>query len=319
MGRVMISRHGVGAVVVMGLALLSVASAADETLSGVWGSPLYRVQLTVSESNVTGTFTSLADPSAPPGTIAGEIQKDGRGFTAVWTFPLGSDTGTFKTSLRFAANGDVLTGFRSTSDGEPAAFALHRAVNGRVPVPVGPDDRGETRTRLTPTPRVYTLDGPSASVLLAQQYDHDHVLIRLNVTWTSPGSILDTVGIRAAAVGSFCLNVDAQGQIVLQVYAPALASGGKIANGWHLLTSSVRTVAGAPFEVTVAHRPEDWSLSVAAGGETRSVALALPMAPSGAPVYLGDFPGDDNFPASYNPHRGFSGHAEVVAFLGKTK
>ena len=48
MGRVMISRHGVGAVVVMGLALLSVASAADETLSGVWGSPLYRVQLTVS-------------------------------------------------------------------------------------------------------------------------------------------------------------------------------------------------------------------------------------------------------------------------------
>ena len=102
MGSVTISRRDLGAVLAMGLAFLTVAGASGQTLFGLWGSPLYRVQLVVSGSSVTGTFTPAADPKAPPGNIVGQVQKDGRGFTAQWTLPLGSDTSSFSTWLSFA-------------------------------------------------------------------------------------------------------------------------------------------------------------------------------------------------------------------------
>ena len=117
--------------IVIGAVLLAAAASAQAP-AGLWGSSLYRVQLQVSGGSVSGTFASLDDPQAPPGSIAGRIEADGRAFTADWTFSAGEDTGTFKTWLNFADRDGLLTGYRWTEEALPTAFSLHRAVGGQL-------------------------------------------------------------------------------------------------------------------------------------------------------------------------------------------
>jgi cell division septation protein DedD len=151
--------------------LLVCASATAQTLPGLWSSTLYRVELTVSGSAVTGTFSWLEDPEAPPGTISGQLQPDGRVFVADWTYTTGNaavgreavcaperhdggnrntfadkfekwlahipevaETGIFKTALTLSVDGEVLIGYRWTEEAQPTQFALHRAVNGELVV-----------------------------------------------------------------------------------------------------------------------------------------------------------------------------------------
>jgi hypothetical protein len=121
--------------------LLAAHAASAQALAGLWGSSLYRAELTLSGTSVSGTFTSLADPKAPPGRIAGRLEKDGRTLTAEWTFSVGAETAAFSTWLALGDRDDVLVGYRWSGDGEPTAFALHRAINGQVPV-TGTDEAG---------------------------------------------------------------------------------------------------------------------------------------------------------------------------------
>ena len=158
------------AALTMMIGLLIVENAASaQTPEGLWSSTLYRVELKVSGGTVSGTFTSLDDPQAPPGRIAGRIEADGRAFTADWSFTAGEDAGTFKTWLNFRDRDGLLTGYRWTEEALPTAFALHRAVDGRlvdvigeesvddgtaVSTPVGPPTTtpgGTTPTKPTPT------------------------------------------------------------------------------------------------------------------------------------------------------------------------
>jgi hypothetical protein len=131
------------------LSLLATSCAVAQNLAGVWGSPLYRAELTVSGRSVSGTFTSVENPQAPAGTITGQLQADGRTFTAEWTCTVGQDTSVFQTWLSFAAKGAVLNGYRWTDEATPTSFSLHRAVNGQVPVLVdqGGSDSGNTATK----------------------------------------------------------------------------------------------------------------------------------------------------------------------------
>jgi hypothetical protein len=116
----------------LALLLLGMTGAGAQGLAGLWGSTLYRVELTVTGTKVTGTFTSLDAPQAPAGKIAGQLQPGGEAFLADWAYPGGAETGSFKTSLNAAAAGRVLNGYRWMEDGWPAHFALHRAVNGQL-------------------------------------------------------------------------------------------------------------------------------------------------------------------------------------------
>jgi hypothetical protein len=326
--------------------LLAAAKPAStqSSMAGLWGSPLYRVEINAAGSTVTGTFTPLADQSAVAGTISGKIGGDGKVLAARWTQLVGGDSITFTTSLRLSADGSLLSGYRFSASGQPASFSLHRAVNGQVPMPIGPDELAKNTatsrpaserpaTTVTPAPGTtpapattpaalgaLRFDSPAASVLLAREYDHDRFDIRLRVTWTQPGSILDMVGIAGAPVGSFCVLVDAEGLITLQVYAPSRQSAMRNASGWHLLVNPVRTKPGESVDITVNHTPQLWQLSVAtAGGARRTIALGLPVPASGQPLFLGDFPGDNNFAASYHPLRGFVGSAELMSFVGKVR
>ena len=127
-------RHRDAARLVLLLAgwLLLTATAFAQSLPGLWGSSFYQVQLSVSGTTVTGTFTSLDDPQAPAGKIIGRLEPRGRAFTADWTFPTGPETGAFKTYLSLGSLDGVLSGYRWTEEAQPTSFALHREVNGAL-------------------------------------------------------------------------------------------------------------------------------------------------------------------------------------------
>jgi hypothetical protein len=126
------------------LLLGGTASAVSPSLSGVWGSALYRVDLTIVNGAVSGTFTQVETPQAPPGKITGQMQPGGQSFTALWTFPAGPYEASFTTQLSLAGRGSMLSGYRWTEETDPTAFGLHRAINGQVPATVSEADGSGT-------------------------------------------------------------------------------------------------------------------------------------------------------------------------------
>lgn len=428
--------------------ILAASCASAQTLPGLWGSVHYRVQLAVSGTTVSGTFTSLEDPKAPPGKITGQVLPGGQAFTATWTPAAGPEAGGFSTSLKLAGKDSLLTGYRWTEETLPTSFALHRAVNGQLVqlldpaeqqvtggtdagtgtgattptgepsatlvmcrrlqdgqpvdpgatvfiapdktagpeadsvvavvtysgmaqgttwecnwkrdgkwvirhphVVTGPDDKYATmrwnpqKLEVTPGNYVVTIDyngkelarqefkivaageaerppddmlsfdTPAASSLLAKQYDRNSFQIQVEAMWLKPGFILGTVGINAAAVGSFCVMVDDRGILRLQVYAPQHKSPAKTANGWHVVPAKAPMPAGTLCELTVSRDPQRWQLRIVADGHPQQdLSVALPVPASGEPVYLGDFPGDNNWPGS---NTGFTGKVRILDFVGK--
>jgi hypothetical protein len=125
------------------LFLMASGYTSAQEFAGLWGSSLYRVELKVDGTNVTGTFTLAQDTHSPTGTISGQLRHDRRSFTATWTMPTGVDNWNCSTWLGFAARDGLLTGYRWSDETEPAAFALHRAIDGQVPVLTGPDGDGD--------------------------------------------------------------------------------------------------------------------------------------------------------------------------------
>ena len=122
----------------VGAAFLAYATqeAPAQGFAGVWGSALYRAEFTVAGTAISGTFVLRENRKAPSGKIAGHLQKDGRTFVADWSAPVGNETAVFKTWLTLGGRDDQLVGYRWNEDGEPTAFALHRAVDGAIPEPI---------------------------------------------------------------------------------------------------------------------------------------------------------------------------------------
>ncbi|MBU0608589.1 MAG: hypothetical protein KKI08_11940 [Armatimonadetes bacterium] len=134
----------------LGLLLVVAAGAQAQGLGGLWGSPLYRVQLAVSGSTVSGTFALLDNPQAPPGKIVGQVRPGGKSFVADWTFTAGPDVATFKTCLELTGRNALLNGYRWTEETPPTSFALHRAVNGQLVATVSEDNPIGATTGVTP-------------------------------------------------------------------------------------------------------------------------------------------------------------------------
>ena len=222
------------------------------------------------------------------------------------------------------------TGWQSHSLTSPTAltpgrYHLSLLVNGKSAAERDVTVRaagGGTTTTTTTTPQAlatFALTGPSSVGTLAKQYDRYRFGVKLGVTWTKPGTILDTVGINAAPVGSFTILVDGTGKLHLQVYAPAAGSSYKQSNGWHVLPSPVALKAGQYGEVTLTYEKEQWELRVSASGQQQTVALSLPVPLSGEPIYVGDFPGDNNWPATLTPNRGITGTVKVINVIGRSE
>ena len=125
---------------IVAIASMLAQVALAQGISGQWGSPLYKVQLSVTGATVSGTFTSLLDSDGASGTISGRLQDGGKLFQAEWTRPMGAGQGSFNTLLALDAEGRSLVGYRWNEGFDPTGFALHRAVDGEIPQMVDVDD-----------------------------------------------------------------------------------------------------------------------------------------------------------------------------------
>ncbi|MFO7947000.1 MAG: hypothetical protein R6V19_09300 [Armatimonadota bacterium] len=131
------------ALTVCALAMSATAFALLVTPEGLWSSSLYRVNISVSGRDVSGSFALLDDPDAPPGQIEGELRDDGT-FLATWTVTERNETGSFQTLLDFSYRDGLMTGYRWTDETMPTQFSLRRAVDGKLVQPLTEDDVDES-------------------------------------------------------------------------------------------------------------------------------------------------------------------------------
>jgi hypothetical protein len=152
------------------------------------------------------------------------------------------------------------------------------------------------------------------NLLLGSDYPATDVRCSLRVTMEQPGTVLDTVGLGAAKRGSWALTVNPDGQVQFQVHDPGATSNVNM-GGWHVLRSQTRLAAGRPVQIDVAVAGGQMRLAVDRKLEAQA---DLVTSLSRQPVYLGDFPGDQSFPANLKPARGLIGTMEVL-YLGEAR
>lgn len=296
-----------------------------QELSGLWGSALYRVELNVAGNKITGSYSFREHPQEPAGKIQGQLLKDGRCFVAEWTHSAGPDLGRFQTYLELDSRGQFLRGWRWTEETEPILFVLRRAVQGDL-LDVLQEAEGEEAKDTTQKDAgqdvppfsgfEIKLTDAAASVLLAHAYDVKNFGLRLAINWEKPGMIIDTVGVNAAAPGSFSAGVDGQGIVRLQIFAPQHNSPHKEASGWHIVSSRLPAKRGEWTTIAVQHTPAQWKFSVASSGQNEEMILSLPVAASGQPLYVGDFPGDAHWPPPVQTKTGMTGFVRVLSAEG---
>ncbi len=167
----------------------------------------------------------------------------------------------------------------------------------------------------TPTPgrtvRQIRFGRKTDADLLSNSYPRTGVRMSFGVNYSQGGTIVDTVGLNAAPVGSFSLSVQPDGRVQFQVYDPKTASAGRISNGWHLLKSRTRLVPGRDYAVEVIVANGLYTLKI---NGTREAELDLPTRLSGQPIYLGDFPGDASWGPKYNIHQSIIGTVTLDYF-----
>jgi len=149
---------------IVAIASMLAQVALAQGISGQWGSPLYKVQLSVTGATVSGTFTSLLAPDGASGTISGTLQKGREIFQAEWRQEMGAGHGGFRTLLALGNEGGVLVGYRWNEGGYPTSFALHRAVDGEIPQLIDVDKAGEPP--LADTPRTPPAPAPARGQVL---------------------------------------------------------------------------------------------------------------------------------------------------------
>ena len=119
------------------------------------------------------------------------------------------------------------------------------------------------------------------------------------------------MGINAAANGDFALFCQSDGRLCWQVFAPQAQSAHRGTAGWHRFTSA------EPFALKQWHRvragwgPGGVSLEVD-GEEVVSDPVVLSL--SGNPLFVGDFPGDNNMGAADAVHLSMVGKVKNLKF-----
>jgi len=152
------------------------------------------------------------------------------------------------------------------------------------------------------------LTSPSSSFLVARQYPRDNLALVLDVRFTKPGVLLDTVGINAAPVGSFAVHLDTNNRVMVSLYDPRTNTPGRDASGWHHLLSAEPLTAGTTHRLVIQAGRQGLSLQVD-GGPVQRLPVTTPL--SGEPIHAGDFPGDDHWGSKYNIHPALIGSATV--------
>ena len=154
------------------------------------------------------------------------------------------------------------------------------------------------------------LKSPSDGAKITNTYSKTDLEVELRVTWRKPGTLLDTIGIDAAPVGSLALSVGADGAYTLAIYDPARRGGANAGNGWHVMPNPAKTAADQPTKVILKLR--DGKLALLVGEQVARWDWPTPL--SGQPIYVGDYKGDEHWGSKYNISRGMVGGVVLVYF-----
>ncbi len=126
--------------------------------------------------------------------------------------------------------------------------------------------------------------------------------LKLVAIWTSPGSLLDTVGLAQARPGSYCLNVLPSGVVQFRLY-----------NGreWQTLDTAAPLKSGVEYRLRLVRRSGAAHFEVN-GVPGQSRRLDIPLA--AATLYVGDFPGDAAFAPKLQVDLSAIGKLTLVSF-----
>ncbi len=126
--------------------------------------------------------------------------------------------------------------------------------------------------------------------------------LEFEITYSEPGSVLDTVGINAAPIGSWYVTLTSDRRATFCVW------DGRV---WHQLITKTPL---DPAKKTNLRFLRKGALiqSYVGGAVDATMALSLPL--SGKPIFVGDFPGDEHWGSGYDIHRGFIGSVDIVWF-----
>lgn len=153
----------------------------------------------------------------------------------------------------------------------------------------------------------YSLTGKASGYVLTQSaYPRKDFQIEVEVEYTKPGSILDTVGINAAPVGAWALNVTADERVVFGVW-----DGSK----WNQLVSNARVAPGRKANLKIDRKGDMIQLTID-GSADASMSLAVVL--SGSPIFVGDFKGDEKWGEGYNIHQSMVGTVRVL-YIGQPR
>ena len=276
-----------------------------KSFAGRWNTNWGLMEITVVGNKVYGHYEH------DQGKIEGTLSADGRTVEGIWseapTYKPPKDSGKFRLTLSddgdsFTASwgyGDSATGgseiwkgTRIKGKGEP------QGATGRVPAGIGRQD-------------AYHLSGGDSSVPLNARYQPADGFLRLELRFSKPGSVLDTVGINPAKAGDFAIWILPDNVLVWQIYHPGIASNVRAPNGWHILRSQGNLQPERWYSVEVTWGKRGARL-VIDGKVHAQVDVNLPL--SGSKVFLGDFPGDAQWAPRYEVNRSFTGDVRNIVF-----
>lgn len=159
--------------------------------------------------------------------------------------------------------------------------------------------------------KTYGVSKPDDGFKGITSYPRNNVRMSLRVNYQKPGSVLDTVGLNAANVGSFAVHIGGDGKADFCIYDPGRSSSARAGSGWHVLKGKTVLAAGTWHDIVV--ELGGGTIRLWADGRLEAeTKLATEL--SGDPVYVGDFKGDEGWGSGFNISQGLVGNITVVYF-----
>lgn len=148
-----------------------------------------------------------------------------------------------------------------------------------------------------------TLQKSSDTFEIQKQYQGNNLWIELEVIAEEDGMILDSAGSNPQQAGGFRLAINGDGKLGFGLYAPDASSSMKNEEGWHWIVSDDMLLPYLAYVVTVLSGPDEISLWI---NHTLVGKLSIPVVPRGR-IYIGNFPGDDEWDRIKNSFPGMVG------------
>jgi len=171
---------------------------------------------------------------------------------------------------------------------------------------------GAADTPTAASPETLALDNKSSSARAPLTVDPQGGKIAFQINYRQGGVVLDTVGINRADPGDFAVDISPDGTVAWKIFHPNIPGPMRNAHGWHVLVSDTKLQPGKWQTVSVTTGARGMNILIG-GNVVAKCDIALPLTTN--PVYIGDFPGDDQWGEGYNIHPAFIGQIKGLTWL----